>query len=558
MNASLNTGLAQLLLEKQALTAEQLTQAQDESAQQQMSLVRFLVKNDLVSSSFIAQLLSETLGEKLVDLDKINLAELPKNLLEPALSIRHEVLPLAQKDGQIFLATSDPMRTLMLDEIAFATGQHITPVLVDEAKLASAMHSLNLNALHSFGDGFGDDDDILLPHETDDTLDAPTVKFVQKILSDAIQQGASDIHFEPFEQYYRVRFRIDGIMQTIATPPKTSGNKISTRLKVMANLDIAERRKPQDGRIKFLPHKHANKSVDFRLSTAPTLFGEKIVLRLLDSAQALIGIDSLGMNDTQKQLFLNALSKPQGMILITGPTGSGKTISLYTGLGILNKADINIQTVEDPVEIQLDGINQVNIHPKIGLDFADVLRAFLRQDPDVIMVGEIRDIETAQIAIKAAQTGHLVLSTLHTTSAIDTLIRLKNMGVATFNIASSITLIIAQRLARRLCDKCKQPIHIPAHSLSELGFSPQDITQATLFQPIGCHACKDGYKGRIGIYEMLPITSELATLIMADAPTPQLLEHAKTNGFWTLKDSAKAIAMQGITSLQEMERLTHG
>lgn len=558
MNASLNTGLTQLLLEKQALTPEQLTQAQDESAQQQMSLVRFLVKNDLLSSSFIAQLLSETLGEKLVDLDKVNLTELPKNLLEPALSIRHEVLPLAQKDGQIFLATSDPMRTLMLDEIAFATGQHITPVLVDETKLASAMQSLNLGVLHGFGDGFGDDDDILLPSETDDTLDAPTVKFVQKILSDAIHQGASDIHFEPFEQYYRVRFRIDGIMQTVATPPKTSGNKISTRLKVMANLDIAERRKPQDGRIKFLPHKHASKSVDFRLSTAPTLFGEKIVLRLLDSAQALIGIDSLGMNNTQKQLFLNALNKPQGMILITGPTGSGKTISLYTGLGILNKADINIQTVEDPVEIQLDGINQVNIHPKIGLDFADVLRAFLRQDPDVIMVGEIRDIETAQIAIKAAQTGHLVLSTLHTTSAIDTLIRLKNMGVATFNIASSITLIIAQRLARRLCDKCKQPIHIPSHSLSELGFSPQDIAQATLFQPMGCHACKDGYKGRIGIYEILPITTELATLIMEDAPTSQLLEHARANGFWTLKDSAKAIAMQGITSLQEMERLTHG
>lgn len=555
MNASLTSNLGRFLLEKNLLTQDELSAHETHAAQAQLSLARYLVQGDHLPSTVIAQTLAQTLGEKLVDLDRISLSELPKSVDAAVLS-RLEVLILAQKEGQVFVATSDPTRTQMLAEIAFVTGQHATAVLVDEAKLSAAMQKLNISSAHSFDDGF-DDDELPAIDDADDTLDAPTVKFVQKILFDAIHQGASDIHFEPFEQYYRVRFRIDGMMQTIAKPPKTSGNKISTRLKVMARLDIAERRKPQDGRIKFLPHKNSQKAVDFRVSTAPTLHGEKIVLRLLDSAQALIGIDSLGMNHAQKSLFLNALAKPQGMILITGPTGSGKTVSLYTGLGILNKADINIQTVEDPVEIQLDGVNQVNIHPKIGLDFADVLRAFLRQDPDVIMVGEIRDIETAQIAIKAAQTGHLVLSTLHTNAAIDTLIRLKNMGVATFNIASSVTLIIAQRLARRLCDKCKRPVQIPTQSLIELGFSPQDIAQATFFEPVGCHACKDGYKGRIGIYEMLPITAELATLIMADAPTQKLLAHAKENGFWTLRDSAKAIVAQGIISIQEMERLTH-
>lgn len=557
MNASFSTNLGRFLVDKNLLTQDEMSRAQEQAIHSQVSLARFLVQNNQLSSQVIAQTLADILGEKLVDLNKINLADLPTHLIDPALLIHHEVLILAQKDGQIFIATSDPTRAQMLGEIAFATGLHATPVLVDELKLSNAMQSLNLSTAHGFDDGFDDDLDAMA-EEADLKLDAPTVKFVQQILSDAIKQNASDIHFEPFEQYYRVRFRIDGVMRTIATPPKASGNKISTRLKVMARLDIAERRKPQDGRMKFVPYKNNPKSVDFRVSTTPTLFGEKIVLRLLDSTQALIGIDTLGMNDEQKQLFLTALTKPQGMILITGPTGSGKTVSLYTGLNILNQPNINIQTVEDPVEIQLDGINQVNTHPKIGLDFADVLRAFLRQDPDVIMVGEIRDIETAEIAIKAAQTGHLVLSTLHTNSAIDTLIRLKNMGVATFNIASSINLIIAQRLARRLCDNCKKPIQIPPQSLVQLGFGADHIARATLFEPVGCHACKDGYKGRVGIYEVLPITPEFATLIMADTTTHDLLNYARQHGFCTLRESAIDKVIQGITSLQEMERLTHG
>lgn len=554
MNASFTTNLGILLVEKKLLSQKQLDEILANMAHMQVSLAKYLVAHDHLPSTTIAQTLAEALGEKLVDLDKINLNDLPK-LIDPLALARHEVLILAQKEGQVFIATSDPTRRQMLGEIAFATGLHATPVLVDEAKLAGTMQRLNLHMPHAFDD---DGDDETIAFETsDDMLDAPTVKFVHTILSDAINMGVSDIHFEPFGQYHRVRFRIDGLMQTIATPPKTSGNKINTRLKVMARLDIAERRKPQDGRIKFLQHQNSKKSVDFRVSTTPTIHGEKIVLRLLDVNQALISVDALGMNTTQQQTFLNALNKSQGMILITGPTGSGKTISLYTGLSILNRPDINIQTVEDPVEIELDGINQVNIHPKIGLDFADVLRAFLRQDPDVIMVGEIRDAETAQIAIKAAQTGHLVLSTLHTNSAIDTLIRLKNMGMATFNITSSISLIIAQRLARRLCEKCKKPMQVPPQSLSELGFTHEEIAQATLFEPVGCHACQDGYKGRIGIYELLPITPAFAKLVMADSPTHELLNHAKSHGFHTLRDSAKNQVIQGVISIQEMERLTH-
>lgn len=549
MNYTSTTGLARILLDKALISSELLTIAINDAKTAQTSLARHLVRHDVLSSDTIAQALSDSLGMGLMDLDKINIKNLPLHLLDGNLIARHEILPLAQKDGQLFIATSDPTRIQAIDELSFATNTHITPILVDENKLIHIIQNLHLDAVVDFGDEDETPDD-----NTEDVLDAPTVKFVHKTLSDAIIMSASDIHFEPFEKHYQVRFRIDGIMQTIATPPKTSGNQISTRLKVMAHLDIAERRKPQDGRIKFPLHE--GKSVDFRVSTIPTLFGEKIVLRLLDATESLIGIDTLGMNDEQQKQFLDALSRPQGMILITGPTGSGKTISLYTALDILNCAKINIQTVEDPVEIHIDGINQVNINPKIGLDFADILRAFLRQDPDVIMVGEIRDIQTAEIAIKAAQTGHLVLSTLHTNSAIDTIVRLKNMGIATFNIASSLSLIIAQRLVRRLCDDCKKPTQIPFSSLAELGFTAEQINQAQLFEPIGCHQCKDGYKGRVGIYEILPITHELATLIMKDAAMQILNQFAKEQGMATLRQSAIHKVINGITSLQEMERIT--
>ncbi|MFA9486458.1 MULTISPECIES: type IV-A pilus assembly ATPase PilB [unclassified Moraxella] len=558
MNASSLTDLSRLLLDKQLLSLAQLSQAEQESAKQSMSLVRFLVRYDYLPSKTIAQALSDALGETIVDIDEIDPSTLPNDLVDAELLNRHEVLILAHKDGQVFIATSNPLRTQMISEMAFATNAHIVPVLVDETKLSFVMQSLRLGAFHDFGTHDDEHDIDTAPTDNIDALlETPTVKFVQKILQDAIALGASDIHFEPFEHHYQVRFRIDGVMQVVATPPKTSSRQISTRLKVMAQLDIAECRKPQDGRIKFWANEHGGKSIDFRISTTPTLFGEKIVLRLLDCTQAIIGMDALGMNDEQKHLYLTALKKSQGMILITGPTGSGKTISLYTGLGILNQPTINIQTVEDPVEIQLDGINQVNIHPKIGLDFAEVLRAFLRQDPDVIMVGEIRDIQTAEIAIKAAQTGHLVLSTLHTNSALDAVIRLKNMGVATFNIASSISLIIAQRLARRLCQHCKKPVQIPHQSLTQLGFGDTDIAQATFFEAVGCHACREGYRGRIGIYEVLPITPKLATLIMADTPRQELQAYANRQGHQSIRQSAKQQAMLGIISLQEMERLTH-
>lgn len=546
-------GLAKLLLQANLIDQDTLTHACKQADTNKVSLARYLTTHKLLSSHTIADLLSDKLGEKIVNLDDINPQKLPTHLMDRSLLSSYEVLPLGQKDGQIFVATSDPTRTQAFHELRFHTRMHITPVLVDEAKLAKILHALNLAHGHDWQD--------LTPADTDggdadgditDNPDAPAVKFVQKILDDTVALTASDVHFEPFENHHRIRMRIDGIMKTITTLDTGFGKTITARLKVMANLDIAERRLPQDGRIKFTTQ--AGKVMDFRVSTLPTLFGEKIVLRALDSTQTLIGINELGMNPDQQARYTQALHQPQGMILITGPTGSGKTISLYTGLSLINHEQLNIQTVEDPIEIQMAGITQVAINPKINLDFADVLRAFLRQDPDVIMVGEIRDVQTAQIAIKAAQTGHLVLSTLHTNSAIDALIRLKNMGIASFNIASCVSLIIAQRLIRKLCNHCKRPVSIPINSLLELGFDACHVPD-TLYEAVGCHRCQDGYAGRIGIYEMLSIDKNLAQLIMSDADSHTLLAYAEQTGFCSLAQSAMQQVILGTTSVQEMQRV---
>ena len=386
--------------------------------------------------------------------------------------------------------------------------------------------------------------------------ESPIVKYINKLLIDAIRMGASDLHFEPYEKMYRVRYRVDGVLRQIATPPLQMANRLASRLKVMSQMDISEKRMPQDGRIKLKLSK--TKAIDFRVNSLPTLFGEKLVLRILDPSSAMLGIEALGYEDEQKALFLEALEKPQGMLLITGPTGSGKTVSLYTGLNILNTEDTNISTAEDPVEINLEGINQVNVNPKTGLTFSAALKAFLRQDPDVIMVGEIRDLETAEIAIKAAQTGHMVMSTLHTNSAPETLTRLRNMGVPSFNIATSVNLVIAQRLARRLCAQCKEVVEIPKQSLLELGFTDQDLAdpEFKIFKPVGCGECREGYKGRVGIYEVMKVTPEISRIIMEDGNALEIAAASEKAGFNDLRRSGLKKVIQGITSLQEVNRVT--
>ena len=389
-----------------------------------------------------------------------------------------------------------------------------------------------------------------------DVEDAPVVRFIQKLLIDAINEGASDIHFEPYEKYYRIRFRTDGILREIAQPPLVLKEKIAARIKVISRLDISEKRVPQDGRMKLVLSK--NKAIDFRVNTLPTLWGEKIVMRILDPSSATLGIEALGYEPEQKALFMEALDKPQGMLLITGPTGSGKTVSLYTGLNILNREDTNISTAEDPVEINLEGVNQVNVNNKVGLTFAAALKSFLRQDPDIIMVGEIRDLETAEIAIKAAQTGHMVMSTLHTNSAPETLTRLRNMGVPSFNIATSVNLVIAQRLARRLCPQCKQAVEIPQQSLLEMGFTEADTQspEFQIYQPVGCSECREGYKGRVGIYEVMKVTPEISRIIMEDGNAIQIADASDKAGFNNLRRSGLIKVMQGVTSLQEVNRVT--
>ena len=562
------TGLPRRLVAEGLLSAEQVQEATREASKKKTSLIRYLTEFLNLDGYELAELASLEFGVPLLDLTAVEKGMFPEKIIPPALMSKHQVVPLFRRGNRLFVGVADPTNLAALDEVKFATGISTEAVLVEERTLARVLDEL-LDEQDSLGsqmehlgvEGEYDleiSDDAPPGEEEDDTSavdDTPIVRFVNKVLLDAIKQGASDIHFEPYEKDYRVRFRTDGILREVVKPPKNLAPRLAARLKVMSQMDISERRVPQDGRIQMKLSK--NRAIDFRVNTLPTMFGEKIVLRILDPTSAQMGIDALGYDKDQKQLYLDALKQPQGMILVTGPTGSGKTVSLYTGLGILNTDERNISTAEDPVEINMEGINQVLVNNKVGLDFAEALRSFLRQDPDIIMVGEIRDLETAEIAIKAAQTGHLVLSTLHTNSAAETITRMMNMGVPAYNIASSVSLIIAQRLARRLCKTCSIPeTDVPHEALIELGFTDEMLETATIKRAVGCGACKDGYKGRVGIYEAVKVTKELANLIMDGGNSLDLDRQARAEGFADLRLSALRKAAAGLISLEEVNRVT--
>ena len=560
------SGLARSLAASSLLTADQLAQAIALARQEGKSLSTVLVEHHFLTSIQLAHFCEQEYGLPLTDLDDIAPEQIPPQFLSMDLIERHHVVPIMLQGKVLYLAMSDPTDVSALEDFGFRFNLVTDAILVEEDKL-----QLLLAHLQQAGDTLDldhiEDTDIADLELGEDPAerhhdelgnaddDAPIVRYINKVILDAVRREASDLHFEPYERFYRIRFRIDGMLHEIASPPVNLSPRFAARLKVMARLDIAERRLPQDGRIKLKLTR--SKSVDMRVNSLPTQWGEKIVIRILDSSAAKLDIDKLGYDQQQKQLYLDALNKPQGMILVTGPTGSGKTVSLYTGLSILNTVSANISTAEDPVEITLPGINQVQINPKSGLSFAHALRAFLRQDPDIIMVGEIRDLETAEIAVKAAQTGHLVLSTLHTNSAAETLTRLSNMGLPAYNIASSVTLIMAQRLARKLCPECKQPEQIPTEQLPELGFSASQLSSPpTLYKAVGCKHCTEGYKGRIGIYEVLPMNSSLANLIMEGANSLTLARAAEESGMISLRQAALEKARLGIISLAEVSRIT--
>lgn len=564
MNDIALSGLAKQLVLAELLTDKSAQQAYQQAQRNRISLVSYLVQNKLVKSRQVAEIASEHFGMALLDLNCLDKETQPKGLVSEKLVRQHHALPLWRRGNKLFVGISDPTNHQAINDIQFSTGLSTEAILVEDDKLSDAIEKFfdtHTTGLEEMADVDLDGLDIESADDKNhdaiagqDADDAPVVRFVHKMLLDAIKSGSSDLHFEPYEKTYRVRMRTDGILREVAKPPIQLASRIAARLKVMASLDISERRKPQDGRIKMRLSK--SKSIDFRVNTLPTLWGEKVVIRILDPSSAQIGIDALGYEPEQKALYMAALKQPQGMILVTGPTGSGKTVSLYTGLNILNTVDINISTAEDPVEINMEGVNQVNVNPRQGLDFAQALRSFLRQDPDVIMVGEIRDLETAEIAIKAAQTGHLVLSTLHTNSAAETLTRLHNMGIPGFNIATSVSLIIAQRLARKLCSHCKVPIEIPREALLKEGFPEERIGAFTIYEPVGCDQCNNGYKGRIGIYEVVKNTPELQRLIMAEGNSLEIDTQMRKDGFNDLRTSGLIKAMQGITSLEEINRVT--
>lgn len=564
------SGLARRLVRDQFLTEDDAASHIEAAKREKVPLPLHLVNQGILSGMNVAQVASDEFGTPLFDLSVLNTDVFPRGIVDQKLVQKHHSLPIFKRGNRLYVAVSDPTNLHALDEIKFNTGLSTEALLVEPDKLYAAIESFLANEEESLGDALGglDEDDLdsldieavdedAQPGDDGNVEDeAPIVRFVNKVLLDAIKGGASDIHFEPYEKVYRVRFRTDGILQEVARPPISLGTRLAARLKVMSRMDISERRVPQDGRIKMKITK--TRAIDFRVNTLPTLFGEKVVLRILDPSSAKLGIDALGYEDFQKKLYLEALEQPQGMILVTGPTGSGKTVSLYTGLNILNTTERNISTAEDPVEINLEGINQVNVSNKVGLTFAEALRSFLRQDPDIVMVGEIRDLETAEIAIKAAQTGHLVLSTLHTNSAPETLTRLLNMGVPTFNVATTVSVIIAQRLARRLCNECKEPEELPAEVLTEEGFDnigipPEEIT---VYKPVGCSRCNNGYKGRVGVYEVVRITPAISRIIMNGGNAIEIADAAREAGFFDLRIAALRKAAIGVTSLAEANRVT--
>ncbi len=570
--ASQNTlsGLPRRLVQDGIVAEQDLLDALDALKGKTVNLVAHLVANRLGDARQIAVAAAHEFGVPLLDLDAVELDLDVVRLVKESLLSKHRVLPLLQRGKRLYIGVADPTNLHALDEIKFQTTLRVEPVVVEQDKLEErvtrAIEAVDTTMSSFDEDDFdidnlenlevtGGDEDAGGEITSADVEDAPVVRFVNKVMLDAIKRNASDIHFEPYEKYYRIRLRQDGVLTEIAKPPVALAMKVAARLKVMARLDIAERRIPQDGRIKMRLSK--NRAIDFRVNTCPTLYGEKVVCRLLDPSSAKLGIDALGYEEYQKQLYLNYLSKPYGMILVTGPTGSGKTVSLYTGLNILNTADRNISTAEDPAEINLPGVNQVNVNPKVGLTFASALRAFLRQDPDVIMVGEIRDLETAEIAIKAAQTGHLVLSTLHTNDAPKTLTRLVDMGVKPYAIASSVSLIIAQRLGRRLCENCKEPTDVPAEALRKEGFTQQEIDEGiTIYQPKGCNQCTNGYKGRVGIYQVMAVSETIGRIIMEGGNSMQIAEQARKEGVPDLRQSGLKKVKDGITSLEEINRVT--
>ncbi|MFA5530323.1 MAG: type IV-A pilus assembly ATPase PilB [Thiohalomonadaceae bacterium] len=561
------SGLARRLIRDNLLSEQDAEKAQEQSSRKKTPFVTWLVDHQLTSPRAIANAAAQEFGVPLLDINAFEIDRDVVKLVDEKLVRGHHALPLFKRGNRLFVAVSDPTNLSALDEIKFHVGANTEAVLVEEDKLTRVIEKAlegQDTGLSALNDSDLDDLDVNAESEAadagpditeSDIDDTPVVRFVNKVLLDAINKGASDIHFEPYEKTYRVRFRQDGILREVAAPPVALAMKIAARVKVMSRLDISERRVPQDGRIKLTLSK--NKAIDFRVSTCPTLYGEKIVLRILDPTSAKLGIDMLGYEPEQKKLYMDALAKPHGMILVTGPTGSGKTVSLYTGLNILNTPERNISTAEDPAEINLPGVNQVNVNPKVGLTFASALKAFLRQDPDVIMVGEIRDLETAEIAIKAAQTGHLVLSTLHTNDAPQTLARLANIGVAPYNIASAVALIIAQRLARRLCPHCKVPEDVPREALLREGFKEAELANLKIFKAgPGCDHCNGGYKGRVGIYQVMELSEAMQHIIMRGGNALELAEQAKCEGVPDLRESGLKKVRDGITSLEEVNRVT--
>ncbi len=560
------SGLPRRLVQDGIVSEDVIAEASDAARKAKEPLVSYLVSNEMADSRAIAVAASHEFGVPLLDLDAVEIDLDTLRAVDQKLLAKHRVLPLVKRGQRLFLGISDPTNLQAIDDVKFQTSLRIDPVVVEEAKLQERIGKA-LEAVDTTMSSFDDDDfdlenlDVGGGEEEgdditkDDIEDAPVVRFVNKVLLDAIKRGASDIHFEPYEKIFRVRTRLDGVLSEVAQPPVALANKVCARIKVMSRMDIAERRVPQDGRIKMRLSK--NRAIDFRVNTCPTLFGEKIVLRILDPSSAKLGIDVLGYDDKQKGLYQKHLAKPYGMILVTGPTGSGKTVSLYTGLNILNTEDRNISTAEDPAEINLPGINQVNVNPKVGLTFASALKAFLRQDPDVIMVGEIRDLETAEIAIKAAQTGHLVLSTLHTNDAPRTLTRLVDMGVKPYAIATSVSLIIAQRLARRLCDNCKEVRDIPAEALKKEGFTDNDLKEGlSIFGPKGCKSCNEGYKGRVGIFQVMEVSEVMGRIIMEGGNAMQIADQAQKEGVLDLRQAGLNKVKDGVTSLEEVNRVT--
>jgi type IV pilus assembly protein PilB len=557
-------GLARRLVAEAVLDAATAETACAESNKKNKTLLAWLIKNNSADAGQLAMAAAEEYGIPLIDIQSFDLSLAPLSLVSEALIEKHQALPLHLRGNQLFIALKDPTDHEVIDEIAFSSGFHVEPVLVSADQLGPAIERAMEATSPTFDDldeeegledlGFQMESDSLEELGSDPAVDeTPVVRFINKVLLDAIRKGASDIHFEPYEARYRIRYRLDGVLKNVAGPPVQMARRLSSRLKVMAGLDIAEKRVPQDGRIKL--NLSRNKSIDFRVSTCPMLFGEKIVLRILDSSATKLGVEQLGFDDAQQKMFNHAVKKPYGMVLATGPTGSGKTVSLYTALQILNDEGRNISTVEDPVEIRVHGINQVQQNAKQGMTFARALRAFLRQDPDVIMVGEIRDLETAEIAIKAAQTGHLVLSTLHTNDAPQSITRLMNMGVPSYNITSAVNLVIAQRLVRTL-HSCKKKLEMPPEALLQAGFAREELEDLKLYQPVGCSECNEGYRGRTGLFEVMPITDAIAQIILAEGNAISIAQQARKEGILDLRQSALKKVAAGLTDLIEINRVT--